>query len=74
MTNYTLKDDTLVTFRVTAEEKRALRMACATQDTTIREFIYSCLMKNSTFFSCLSVSQQEQPVSSVEGFSNAQLS
>lgn len=72
MKEYTLKDDTLVTFRVTALEKKALKMACASLDMSIREFFYSCLMKNPTFFSCLLMSQQEQPVSLEVDSSNAQ--
>ena len=58
MTN--LKDSALITFRVTPEEKKALKVAAASCEISIREFLHEALMAKLTSFSGLLESQQEQ--------------
>lgn len=54
-----LKDSALITFRVTPEEKKALKVAAASCNITIRELLHEALMNKLTSLN-LSKSQQAQ--------------
>ncbi len=62
MTN--LKDSALITFRVTPEEKKALKVAATMQGVSIREFLRECLSLKPIFCEVLSESPRELHVSS----------
>lgn len=54
-----LKDSALITFRVTPEEKKSLKVAAASCDMSIRELLHEALMMKLTSLN-VSESQREQ--------------
>lgn len=55
-----LKDSALITFRVTPEEKKALKIVAASCDMSIRELLHEALMMKLTSFSSSQESLPEQ--------------